>query len=69
MVEMCLMGYKMIILDDAFLVHWPGIKRKTIRVGSPDTWLRSQQRLNARRYHGILETLAIKYPQNDKCKL
>lgn len=27
--EMCLIGYKFVILDGAFLVHAPGVKRKS----------------------------------------
>lgn len=61
MLEMCLMGYKFVILDGAFLVHWPGIKRNKIENRS-NYWSD-----NARQYSAIANRLRSKHSMNHKC--
>ncbi|GLV35359.1 uncharacterized protein CBL_01491 [Carabus blaptoides fortunei] len=69
MVEMCLIGYKFVILDGAFLVHWPGIKRRTTESKVRNAWRKPHQRQNTKQYDVIINYLASKYTENDKCKL
>ncbi|XP_017779879.1 PREDICTED: beta-1,4-glucuronyltransferase 1-like isoform X2 [Nicrophorus vespilloides] len=69
MLEMCLKGYVFIILDNAFLIHWPGVKRK-----SPEMKLKAKWRLpylmkNTRQYNQIISHLATTHKNNPKCKL
>lgn len=63
MLEMCLMGYRFVILDGAFLVHWPGIKRNKKQNRSPH-WDK-----NARQYNAIANRLFYRYPQSVKCTM
>lgn len=68
MLEMCLRNYRFVVLDGAFFVHTPGIKRKSynnvnyIREES----LRSHQRRNAKIYQRIVKHLLERYPDNRK---
>lgn len=64
MFEMCLMNYRLIILDGAFLVHRPGIKRKP----ASDEGLRADERKNARVYQTVTRRLLKQYPANRRCK-
>ncbi|XP_008556765.1 beta-1,4-glucuronyltransferase 1 [Microplitis demolitor] len=69
MLEMCLMNYQLIILDGAFLVHTPGIKRKTYQLNpSKSTFERTQEMLNAQIYQSITHNLLNQYPINRKCR-
>ncbi|KAJ8969420.1 hypothetical protein NQ314_001761 [Rhamnusium bicolor] len=67
MLEMCLIGYKFVILDGAFLVHWPGIKKtKTV---DGEAWRDDFIKLNSVEYNMILTRLSKKYKPNPQCKL
>lgn len=66
MLEMCLIGYKFVILDGAFLVHWPGIKRKSKH---KEKWRIPYEQENVRQYNKILKQLSAKYNVNSHCKL
>ncbi|KAJ8969235.1 hypothetical protein NQ317_008121 [Molorchus minor] len=66
MLEMCLIGYKFVILDGAFLVHWPGIKKTKIL---EETWRSDFVTENTMEYKNILTQLAMKYNLNPQCKL
>ncbi|XP_014206738.1 beta-1,4-glucuronyltransferase 1-like [Copidosoma floridanum] len=71
MFEMCLMNYRLIILDGAFLVHTPGIKRKPFVDGQQprvDERQRAHERRNARIYQRITRRLLKRYPVNNRCK-
>lgn len=65
MLEMCFLKYRFVILDNAFLVHIPGIKRRT----NNSIWRRPYQRQNAKAYTIILKQLANKYEKNQRCRL
>ncbi|KAK1124047.1 hypothetical protein K0M31_007073 [Melipona bicolor] len=68
MFEMCLLNYRLIILDGAFLVHTPGIKRKTAKIkAAKQELLKSHERRNARIYQRIIKRLLKQYPTNHKC--
>lgn len=69
MLEMCLKGYRFLILDGAFLVHWPGIKRKSINMKNKNKWRYPYQLKNSRQYNLIVKKLAAKYKANPKCKV
>ena len=68
---MCLMNYRLIVLDGAFLVHTPGIKCKPSRtnmkkiVNSSD---RVQEKRNARIYQIVTRRLLKQYPINRRCR-
>lgn len=66
MVEMCLIGYNFVILDGAFLVHWPGIKKKSEDAGQ---WRSPFLIKNSRQYKAIIQKLAHKYRKNPRCRL
>ncbi|XP_043524122.1 beta-1,4-glucuronyltransferase 1-like isoform X1 [Frieseomelitta varia] len=68
MFEMCLLNYRLIILDGAFLVHTPGIKRKTAKINAAkQAFLKPHERRNARIYQRIIRRLLKQYPTNRKC--
>ncbi|KAK4887710.1 hypothetical protein RN001_003981 [Aquatica leii] len=69
MLEMCLMGYRFLILDGAFLVHWPGIKRKSPEMKNRQKWRYPYQLWNSRQYSAIVKNLSNKYIKNPKCKV
>lgn len=69
MLEMCLMGYSFVILDGVFLVHWPGIKRKTYDMRLSNKWRSPFLVKNSRQYNNIVHNLAHKYKRNPKCKV
>lgn len=62
MLEMCLIGYRLIILDGGFLVHWPS-KHKTSVLDES-----KHRKDNSRNYHRIVSNLVRKYPTNDACR-
>lgn len=64
MYEMCLMNYDVLILDNAFLVHAPGIKH--IDPKDQRKRLPFIKRNNAV-YNTILSKLRRKYGNNNKC--
>lgn len=65
MMEMCLASYRFVILDGAFLVHWPGIKRTT-RADEP--WRNPYIEINKDIYNDVLMNVVVKkYPENKKC--
>ncbi|KAJ8919402.1 hypothetical protein NQ315_016495 [Exocentrus adspersus] len=66
MLEMCLLGYKFVILDGAFLVHWPGIKKTKTK---DETWRNGFVKGNSAEYQKILKKLSKKYKSNPQCKL
>ncbi len=67
--ELCLAGYRFVILDTAFLVH-RGIKRKVS--GTPmkadEGWRKAFYQRNQEVYKSIMQNLAGKYPKKSKCK-
>ncbi|XP_022901549.1 beta-1,4-glucuronyltransferase 1-like [Onthophagus taurus] len=69
MLEMCLIGYKFVILDGAFLVHWPGIKRKSIEMKLRNKWRSPYLLQNSRQYSVIINELFNKHKKtkNTKC--
>ncbi|XP_011503095.1 PREDICTED: beta-1,4-glucuronyltransferase 1-like [Ceratosolen solmsi marchali] len=69
MFEMCLMNYRLIILDGAFLVHTPGIKRKPTDDQQSISELQlAHERQNARIYQRVTRRLLKKYPSNRRCR-
>ncbi|KAF5284879.1 hypothetical protein FQA39_LY16929 [Lamprigera yunnana] len=69
MLEMCLIGYRFLILDGAFLVHWPGIKQKSSETKNTNKWRYPHQLWNSRQYTNIVKKLSKKYTNNPKCKV
>lgn len=65
--EMCLLRYRFIILDGAFLVHAPGVKKKTDII--KDNWRNEQQRLNNFHYDNIITTITARQKHNNRCKV
>ncbi|XP_050298082.1 beta-1,4-glucuronyltransferase 1-like [Anthonomus grandis grandis] len=65
MLEMCLANYQLLILDGAFLVHWPGIK-KSKRKDEP--WRAPFIRRNQGYYDILLRNISGKYPRNLRCR-
>lgn len=66
--EMCLIGYRFVILDGAFLVHWPGMKKTKTTVG--EGWRSKFIKENSGAYEKILKNLTSKYgPARSQCKL
>lgn len=64
MLEMCLAGYKLVILDGAFLVHWPGIKRAK---RTDESWRTPYVNINQGYYDNLFQNISKKYPENPKC--
>ncbi|XP_054010778.1 beta-1,4-glucuronyltransferase 1-like [Hylaeus anthracinus] len=68
MFEMCLLNYRLVILDGAFLVHTPGIKRKKMKVDTAkQELLKSHEKRNAKIYQRVVKRLLKQYPVNRKC--
>ncbi|KAJ8678984.1 hypothetical protein QAD02_014771 [Eretmocerus hayati] len=69
MLEMCLIGYRLIILDGAFLVHRPGIKRRpaTQNEDAVSEIQRAHERQNSHIYQQVAHRLLKQYPPNRKC--
>lgn len=62
------MGYRFVILDGAFLVHWPGIKKMKTTVA--ESWRSKFIKENSDAYQKILKNLTSRYPSpRFKCKL
>ncbi|XP_056640354.1 beta-1,4-glucuronyltransferase 1-like [Diorhabda sublineata] len=67
MLEMCLMEYKFVILDGAFLVHWPGIKKKQNQQNE-EQWREPFKKQNSNEYAKILMNLLSRYDAKSECK-
>ncbi|KAG5311768.1 B4GA1 glucuronyltransferase, partial [Acromyrmex insinuator] len=68
MFEMCLLNYHLVVLDGAFLVHTPGIKRKARKINTAtQEFFRSHERRNARIYQRVIKRLIKRYPINRRC--
>lgn len=68
MFEMCLLNYRLVVLDGAFLVHTPGIKRKTHKlISATQEFFRPHERRNARIYQRVTKHLIKQYPINRRC--
>lgn len=68
MLEMCLNNYKFVILDGAYLVHWPGMKKTKTTVG--ESWRLNFIKQNSEAYQKILKNLTSKYPSvRPQCKM
>ncbi|XP_024869548.1 beta-1,4-glucuronyltransferase 1-like [Temnothorax curvispinosus] len=68
MFEMCLLNYRLIVLDGAFLVHTPGIKRKARKINiATQEFFRPHERRNANIYQRVIKHLIKRYPVNRKC--
>ncbi|XP_011333236.1 beta-1,4-glucuronyltransferase 1 isoform X2 [Ooceraea biroi] len=68
MFEMCLLNYRLVVLDGAFLVHTPGIKRKTRKINATvQEFFRPHERRNARIYQRVIKRLIKRYPINRRC--
>lgn len=69
MLEMCLMNYRLIILDGAFLVHTPGIKRKLVKIHKTNNSIDLiQLKRNDDIYQITTKRLLKQYPNNPKCR-
>ncbi|XP_025158248.1 beta-1,4-glucuronyltransferase 1 isoform X2 [Harpegnathos saltator] len=68
MFEMCLLNYRLVVLDGAFLVHTPGIKRKARKISvATQEFFRPHERRNARIYQRVIKRLIKQYPINRRC--
>lgn len=68
MFEMCLLNYRLVVLDGAFLVHTPGIKRKPQIISvARQEFLRPHEKRNAKLYQRVVKRLLAQYPTNRKC--
>lgn len=64
--EMCLLDYNFSILDNAFLVHAPGIKRYSKNLNS---WRKEYVTENSKLRKQIKKELVSKHTPNNKCSL
>ncbi|XP_012532338.1 beta-1,4-glucuronyltransferase 1 isoform X2 [Monomorium pharaonis] len=68
MFEMCLLNYRLVVLDGAFLVHTPGIKRKTHKINvATQEFFRPHEKKNAKIYQRVIKRLIKQYPINRRC--
>lgn len=65
--ELCLHDYNLVILDRAFLIHAPGIKRAKSKA-SEEEWRRHFIQENAKAYDIIMNELQSKLGNNVKCR-
>lgn len=63
---MCLLDYNFSILDNAFLVHAPGIKHYS---KSSSQWRKDYVKQNSKLRKQIKKELSSKYTVNTKCTL
>lgn len=62
------MGYRFVILDGAFLIHWPGMKKTKTTVG--EAWRSNFIKENSKAYRKILKNLTLEYPlARSQCKI
>lgn len=66
--ELCLQEYNLVILDRAFLVHAPGIKRRTKGKSKDETWRDPFVNKNSKIYDEIMEEMQRKYGYSEKCR-
>lgn len=66
--ELCLQEYNLVILDRAFLVHAPGIKRRGKTKARPEAWREPFVIKNSKIYDQIMEEMQKKYGQSEKCR-
>ncbi|KAG8224662.1 hypothetical protein J437_LFUL005103 [Ladona fulva] len=79
--QMCLLGYHFVVLDRAFLVHTPGVKRaQPLFHGKPlkieldaeakvqREWMKKHEKRNTHFYEMIVESMNLAHPRNPKCK-
>ncbi|XP_045601926.2 beta-1,4-glucuronyltransferase 1 isoform X2 [Procambarus clarkii] len=66
--ELCLREYSMVILDTAFLVHAPGIKRRNKNKAKDDVWRDPFVAKNAKIYDEIMEEMQKKFGPSEKCR-
>ena len=68
--ELCLQEYNLVILDRAFLVHAPGIKRraKTKAKAKDETWREPFVNKNSKIYDQIMVEMQNKYGHSEKCR-
>ncbi|XP_042240824.1 beta-1,4-glucuronyltransferase 1-like isoform X2 [Homarus americanus] len=66
--ELCLRGYNLVILDRAFLVHAPGIKRRNKNKAKDDAWRDPFVAKNSKIYDQIMEEMQNKFGPSDKCR-
>ncbi|CAG9819573.1 unnamed protein product [Phaedon cochleariae] len=67
MLEMCLIGYKFVILDGAYLVHWPGMKKTKTKDEEP--WRIPFIKKNSEEYKKYLTSLIERYAPKRQCKI
>lgn len=65
--ELCLRGYNLVILDRAFLVHAPGIKRRSKTKAKDSAWRDPFVAKNSRIYDKIMEEMQNKFGPSDVC--
>ncbi|XP_015514841.2 beta-1,4-glucuronyltransferase 1 [Neodiprion lecontei] len=69
MLEMCLLSYRLVVLDGAFLVHAPGVKRRPTSIDNRrEAWRRPYERRNSRIYQSVVRRLQKQYPANPRCR-
>ncbi|XP_076252520.1 beta-1,4-glucuronyltransferase 1-like isoform X2 [Rhynchophorus ferrugineus] len=66
MLEICLMKYNLVVLDGAFLVHWPGMKKSKSKENDSRKIFKQ---MNQRQYNLLLKNLTSKYLPNPQCKI
>ncbi|XP_045131767.1 beta-1,4-glucuronyltransferase 1-like isoform X1 [Portunus trituberculatus] len=66
--ELCLQEYNLVILDRAFLVHAPGIKRRGKSKTKDETWREPFVIKNSKIYDQIMEEMQKKYGHSEKCR-
>ncbi|XP_011707767.1 PREDICTED: beta-1,4-glucuronyltransferase 1-like [Wasmannia auropunctata] len=68
MFEMCLLNYRLVVLDGAFLVHIPGIKRRAPKINAAmQDFFRPHEKRNAKIYQRVIKRLIKRYPINRRC--
>ncbi|XP_068231619.1 beta-1,4-glucuronyltransferase 1-like isoform X1 [Palaemon carinicauda] len=65
--ELCLRDYHLVILDRGFLVHAPGIKRRTKSNAKDNAWREPFVLKNSRVYDQIMEEMQRKFGPSEKC--
>ncbi|XP_012278262.1 beta-1,4-glucuronyltransferase 1 [Orussus abietinus] len=67
MLEMCLLNYRLVVLDGAFLVHTPGIKKKSNRLDRDQRRNGQHEKRNSKTYRNVVRRLLSHYPTNRRC--
>lgn len=63
---MCLLNYTYLVLDNAFLIHKPGIKKQKVQLQRHPNLVRNTNKLIRNVIKGELDTI---YGTNDECYL